>query len=74
MTVEEIIKQGYAYGASVALQQAGLQEAEANNAAVKLAEDVSGMHPALGSLLEKPPQQPQTPEAYGALSRALLSR
>lgn len=55
--INELIKQAYAYGASVALQEAGYAPEQANQAAVQLThektaqEDEEGMSPALMALL-----------------------
>jgi len=46
-----MIKQAYAYGAAVALQELGYDVNTAQNAGVKLAEDEEGMHPALRALI-----------------------
>ena len=52
MTRAELIKQAYAYGAAVALQEAGISPVESEQVAVKLAADTTGMHPALGVILQ----------------------
>lgn len=55
--INEMIKQAYAYGASLALQEAGYTPEQANQAAVQLtyektaAEDEEGISPALLALL-----------------------
>jgi hypothetical protein len=46
-----MIKQAYAYGASVALQELGYDIRTAQDAGVKIAEDEEGMHPALKALI-----------------------
>lgn len=46
-----MIKQAYAYGAAVALQELGYDVNTAQDAGVKLAEDEEGMHPALRALI-----------------------
>lgn len=46
-----MIKQAYAYGVSVALQEIGYDARTAQDAGIKLAEDEEGMHPALKALL-----------------------
>jgi hypothetical protein len=54
----ELIKQAYAYGAAIALQELGFSEQQAQAGGVKLAsekmaegEEEGGMHPALAALL-----------------------
>lgn len=51
MTKQELIKQAYAYGAAVALQELGYNTQQAQATGVKLAEDGEGMHPAIAALL-----------------------
>jgi hypothetical protein len=51
MTNQELIKQAYAYGAAVALQELGLDNARAQEGGLKLAEEASGGHPLLGGAL-----------------------
>jgi hypothetical protein len=60
-----MIKQAYAYGAAVALQELGYDLNAAQNAGIKLAEDEEGMHPALRALLG-------TGAGLGALGGAAL--
>jgi hypothetical protein len=53
MTRKELIKQAYAYGAAVALQELGYDVNTAQNAGIKLAEEAEeeGMSPALRALI-----------------------
>jgi len=51
MTKQELIKQAYAYGAAVALQELGYNTQQAQATGVKLAEDGEGMNPAIAALL-----------------------
>lgn len=51
MNRRELIKQAYAYGAAVALQELGYDINTAQSAGIKLAEDEEGMHPALKALI-----------------------